>query len=283
MPFVLGASIEYASLSVRSTEVDELKRLYRKFAELMPKHKEEVIPMGNKKAVCLLYAYLDENTNLSAETLNADLSEILELAPNLVSTMYHVARQYTFIKEMQEMQLKQMGMSGDHQKMIIKNFGLGCIKVILEFSQILFQNQSFKAPPLMQLPYLTENSLKQSKSLGKFRSDLPSFLALSEGDKRNILAENEAFSKDEIEDIVLSCSSIPIYKISVDIVVDGFEDIVKDDFVTFKIKVVKDNLEEKMVILLISNPIKIINIIIILFFLLFILLEFKIKNLLRNT
>lgn len=246
LPFVVGCSVEFAAFSVRNAEVDELKRLYRKFSELMPKHKEEVIPMGNKKAICLLYAYLDESTNLNAETLSSDLAEILELAPSLAYTMYQVARQYTFLKEMQEMQLKQMGMHVD-QKMIIKNFGLGCIKVILEFSQILVQKQSFKASPYMQLPFFSENSLKQSKSLAKLRNDFGSFMLLSEDEKRNFLAENDAFKQEEIEDIVLACRSIPKYKVSVEIVVDGFEDIVKDDFVTFRVKVVKDNLEEKMV------------------------------------
>jgi translocation protein SEC63 len=247
MPFVLGCSIEFAAFTVRGPEVDELKKLYRKYAELMPKHKEEVIPMGNKKAICLLYSHLDDTSNLSIDSLNKDLADILELSPNFVFTMFQVARQYTFMKEMQELQIKQMGIQMDH-KMIIKNFGLGCIKVILEFSQILVQKQGFKASPYMQLPNFSENLFKQNKSLNKIRNDFAAFLLMSEENMRNILAENETFAAEQIQDIIEACKSIPKYKVSVEIAVDGFEDIVKDDLVTFKFKVVKENLEDKMVI-----------------------------------
>jgi len=247
MPFVLGCSVEFSGLYVRSAEVEELKKLYKKYAELIPKHKEELIPMGNKKAICLIYAYLDETTSISSKTLNADLVEILELSPNLIFTMYQVARQFTFMKEMQEMQIKNTGTPLE-QKMIIKNFSVGCIRTIIEFSQIMTQKQSFKASPFLQLPYFNENTFKINKSLNKMRSDLPSFILMTNEDKREILSENDSFSKQEIDDIIAASDSVPNYKVSVDILVDGFEDIVRDDYVTFRLKIVKDNLEGKKVI-----------------------------------
>lgn len=246
MPFVLGSSVEFSSLYVRSAEVDELKKLYRKYAELMPKHKEELIPMGNKKAICLFYGYLDESFSITSETLNADLIEILELAPNLIYTMYQVARQFTFLKEMQDVQMKNMAMQVD-QKMKIKNFGTTCVRIIIEFSQILIQKQSFKASPFLQLPYFNENKFKNNKSLNKMRSDLPSFILMTDEDKREILSENNTFNKQEIEDIIAASNSVPNYKISVEIQVDGFEDIVKNDYVTFRFKIKKENLEKNKV------------------------------------
>jgi len=246
MPFVLGLSIEFSSLSVRPGEVEELKKLYKKYVELMPKHKEEIIPMGNKKAICLIYAFLDETTTLSNETLIKDLNGILELSGNLIGTMYNVARQYTLLKEMQEMQIKNMGVQID-QKMIIKNFGLNCSKVIIEFSQILVQKQSFKGSPFLQLPYINENIIKTNKGLNKMRGDLPSFILMTDEDKKEVLSESDQLKSNEIHDIILASKSVPNYKISVDIAVDGFEDIVKDDYVTFKFKIIKDNLEDKKV------------------------------------
>jgi hypothetical protein len=236
MPFVLGASVEFSSLSFRSSEIDELKKLYKKYSELMPEHKEEQIPMGNKKAICLLYSYIDETATITSETLKSDLLEILEFSPNLIYSIYQVARQYTHLKEMQV-----------EQKMIIKNFGIGCIRVIIEFSQILMQKQGFKASPFMQLPYFNENTFKKNRSLNKMKADLPSFILMEDEDKREILSENDTFKKEEIEDIVAASNSVPNYKVSFEILVDGFEDIVKDDYVTFRFKIIKDNLEEKKV------------------------------------
>lgn len=251
MPFVLGSSIEFSGLSVRSAEVEELKKLYRKYSELMPKHKEEQIRMGNKKAICLLYAYLDDSAAITSETLKNDLLDILEVAPNLICTMYQVARQYTFLKEMQELQMKNTGMQAE-QKMIIKNFGVGCVRIIIEFSQIIIQKQGFKASPFMQLPYFNENTFKNNRSLNKMKADLPSFVLMTDEDKREILNENNTFNKEEIEDIIAASNSVPNYKVGFEIKVDGFEDIVKDDFVTFSFKITKDNLETNKVFYLIA-------------------------------
>lgn len=246
MPFVLGSSIEFSGLSIRPDEVDELKKLYRKYQDLMPKHKEENIPMGNKKAICLAYSHLDESVNLTNETLIQDLNNILEISPNLIYTMYQIARQYTFLKEMQEIQLRNMGMQVD-QKMIIKNFGIGCIKTIIEFSTIILQKQNFKGSPLLQLPYITENIIKQNKSLNKLSRDLPGFCMLSNEEKLNLLNELNTFSKDEIDDIICASNSVPKYSVKSEVKVDGFEEIVKDDYVTLKFTVVKSNLKENKV------------------------------------
>ena len=246
MPFVLGSSIEFSGITVRGDEVDELKKLYRKYSDLMPKHKEEHIPMGNKKAICLVYSYLDDTSSLTNETLIRNLNDILEIAPNLIYTMYQVSRQYTFLKEMQEMQIKSMGMQIE-QKMIMKNFGIGCIKVILDFSAIVLQKQNFKGSALLQLPHMTDNIIKQNKSLSKLSRDLPSFCMLPDDDKKILLSELNVLSKDEIYDIVCASNSVPNYTVKSEVVVEGFDDIVKDDYVTLKFTVVKNNLKENKV------------------------------------
>jgi translocation protein SEC63 len=249
MPFVLGSSMEFSNLSIRSEEIEELKKLYRKYLELMPKHKEELIPMGNKKAICLIYAYLDETGNISKNSLVNDLYKILEISPNLIYTMYQISRQYTFLKEMQEMQAKSMGINLD-QKMMIKNFGYNCLRVIIDFSAILFQKQNFKGSVLLQLPHLTEALIKQSKILNKINisKDLPGFCMLPDDDKENVLMELNALSIDEIDDVICASNSVPNYIIKSEVKVEGFDDIIKDDYVTLKFTVVKNNLKENKVI-----------------------------------
>lgn len=243
MPFVLGSSIEFSPMPVRPDEVDELKKLYRKYQDLMPKHKEDQIPMGNKKAICLVYSHLDETVNLTNESLVKDLHEILEISPNLIYTMYQISRQYTFLKEMQEIQIRSMGLQVE-SRMLIKNFGLNCIKTIIDFSCILLQKQNFKGSPLLQLPYMTENIIKQNKSLSKLSRDLPGFCMMKNEEKSNLLKELNSFSNDEIEDIINASNSVPNYTVKSEVSVEGFEDIVKDDYVTLKFTVVKNNLKE---------------------------------------
>jgi translocation protein SEC63 len=249
MPFVLGSSIEFSGISVKSDEIEELKKLYRKYSELMPKHKEEQIPMGNKKAICLVYSHLDETANLTSESLINDLNNILEISPNLIYTMYQIARQYTALKELQEMQIKSMGIQFD-QKMMIKNFGHGCIKVIIDFSSIVLQKLNFKGSVLLQLPHLTEAMIKQNKTLNKISlsKDLAGFCMLPIEEKVNILNEITTLTKDEIDDVICASNSVPNYTIKSEVKVEGFDDIIKDDYVTLKFTVVKNNLKNDKVI-----------------------------------
>jgi len=249
MPFVLGSSIEFSGLNVRADEIEELKKLYRKYSELMPKHKEEHIPMGNKKAICLVYSHLDDTASLTSETLVNDLHTILEISPNLIYTMYQIARQYTFLKEMQEIQVRSMGMQIDN-KMMIKNFGHGCIKVIIDFSALVLQKQNFKGSVLLQLPHFTEAYIKQNKNLNKFTRDLPGFCMIPNEEKVKLLSELNLFSENEIDDIICASNSVPNYTVRSEVSVDGFEDIVKDDYVTLKFTVVKNNLKENKVFLI---------------------------------
>lgn len=266
MPFVLGSSIEFSNIKINPDEIEELKKLYRKYGELMPKHKEDQIPMGNKKAICLVYSHLDETYNLTSESLINDLNNILEISPNLIYTMYQIARQYTALKELQEMQVKSMGIQLD-QKMMIKNFGMGCIKTIIDFSAIVMQKLHFKGSVLLQFPHLTEAMIKQNKTLSKYSltKDLNGFCGLSNDEKVNVLNEfklniglSEAvgasaptpLTKDQIEDIICASNSVPRYTIRSEVKVEGFDDIVKDDYVTLKFTVVKNNLKENKVIII---------------------------------
>lgn len=71
MPFVLGAAMEFTTLKIRQEETQELEKLWRSYKDSMPKHKEEIIPFPNKKAICMIYAYLNGH-QFSTQGLNED-------------------------------------------------------------------------------------------------------------------------------------------------------------------------------------------------------------------
>ncbi len=53
----------------------------------MPKHKDQEIQEHNYKAICLLYAYVN-NVPLACETLKKNIKEIIVVAPKLISVSY---------------------------------------------------------------------------------------------------------------------------------------------------------------------------------------------------
>lgn len=251
MPFVLGSSIEFQNFSVKESEVSELRKMYQKYVEQMPKHKEEKIPNGNKKAICLIYSYLDvKNTGVNnnydmsnlfeKESFNKDLNFILEISPKLILTMYQIARNFTFLKHLDDEEFEDLEIS-ERKKM--RKFGENCLRNIIDFSAIFIQRQNLdlKNSSLSQLPFITEENLK-NKNLLKYKNDLKNFCRIPLEQKKNLLKDSEIFKENEIEDICLAAQNIPDYTVKHEVTVDGFEDIVKDDYVTLKFTVTRNNL-----------------------------------------
>jgi len=227
MPFILGAAIEFNSLKLRQEEGSELDKLYKQFKEYMPKHKEEAIPFQNRKAICLVYAHIF-NVNVTSPGLVEDTDFILKYAPLLISNMYHMAIQLT--------QMHQMNKN-------IKNFGYGCIKTIIEFSQLVHQRLALGASPFLQLPHFNENKLKlvgkNKKIFGG--TTLTTFLSLSPAEKKEALALGE-FTEEQIEDIEECSKFMPNYQSTVEAIVEGFEEILVEDLLTLKATVTRENL-----------------------------------------
>lgn len=243
MPFVLGLAIEYTSLVIRAEEAGELEKLYKRFLDQMPKHKVEVIPPANKKAICLFYAYIN-NVHVGYPNYEKDLELILLPTPVLLNNMYNMAIYCT----QYHMYNKQ-----------VKNFGLICIKTIIEFSQMLHQKLPIGSSPFLQLPHFTEEKIKSlsklirnkkvftnQNSFTEFLNANSKKLEASEEEKKDMFDRREIlsgeFNENEIEDIESAVSLLPIYKPSVEVYVDGFDDILVDDFVTIKVTVDRVNL-----------------------------------------
>ena len=138
----------------------------------------------------------------------------------------------------------------------VKNFGLQCIKTILEFSQNVHQKfppSNTPISPFLQLPHFTEEKIKilaKTSSNKRVFSNNPTafqeFLNYSKEERKNALPESE-FSNSQIEDIENALESIPIYVKKVEVFVEGFEEILTDDFVTLKITIERKNLHPDQV------------------------------------
>lgn len=147
MPFILGAAAEFNSLSIKDSEKTELNKLLSLYKDKLPKidknKLDKVLPWENKKAIYLIYGYLD-NFPFS-NILLSEVQKILVLSPHLIFSMYQMAIQFS-----QFIQFKRE----------IKSFGYNCIKTIIEFSQCIHQQLPQTASPFLQLPHFTEGSLK---------------------------------------------------------------------------------------------------------------------------
>jgi translocation protein SEC63 len=236
MPFVLGASLEFSKMKIRPDEADELARLWKTYKDQMPKFKEELMPFSNKKAICLIYAYLNKY-KFNSEKLNEDLDDILSLAPNLLNNMYAMCIQVT--------QLKLMNPN------FPKNFGYRCIRTVLEFAQIINHKLPLnrESSPFLQLPGFTEEKIKEfkkSKGVDLKVSTLPAFMELNFEQRASLLKCQ--FSNDEISEIEKSISQLPKYSLKVEKFVDGFEEILFEDMLTIKVTIERSNLPEDKVI-----------------------------------
>ena len=234
MPFVLGLAREYLSLSVKADETDILIKAYNKYLSLMSKHKLETIHPLNKKAICLLYSYLDRNP-LKYANYEKDLNTVLNPTSIFIENMYKMCIEFTQIHTFRKE---------------IKNFGYDCVNTIFEFSQNITQQIShiqdhFNA--FYQLPYFTENKIKLLKrKFGKVFNNKPTvfndFLLMDEKQRNEIL--DTEFSSQEIDDINKALESLPVYEAKMEVFTEGFEDILVDDYVTFKLILERKNLEE---------------------------------------
>jgi hypothetical protein len=235
MPFVLGLAYEYSSLKIRQEEVSELEKLWKSYKEVMPKYKEEMIMPQNKKAICLLYAHL-HNQTLSSPAFKEDLDYVLKIAPLLLNNMYTMA-----------IQLTQFHMFNKN----VKNFGYECVKTILEFSQILHQRLSYNnSSPFLQLPYFDDGkikSLKKQNSSEKIKlTTFQAYLDLTPEDRTTLLKND--FKPEEILDIENATKTLPQYNFKIEVFVDGFEEILIEDFLTIKVTVTRNNLKENQVL-----------------------------------
>jgi len=142
LPFILGTATEFNKLSIKENEALELNKLLNLYKDKPPKldkkKLDKELPWQNKKAIYLIYAYLD-NYSFS-ETLIKEVKKILSICPDLIFNMYKMAVQLTQLGEMRN---------------DIKKFGYNCVKTIIEFSQCIHQQLPQTASAFLQFPHFT--------------------------------------------------------------------------------------------------------------------------------
>lgn len=226
IPFILGLSIEFKDMKINSFEEKELSQLWTFCNSYIPKAKSDKIPFGNKKAITLLYHWLNRNENISEflkEETKFVVSKSIEIYPNV---------------------LKFLNMMTEAKKINkkIKTFGYFCSKTLIECSQLLHQRLFFDYSPYMQLPFITVEAISsyiKKKKKGTFSFKDFIYNASDEEKKETIQKfelKNE-LNDEEIKEILLVSKAFPSYQIEVKAYVNGFNEIVVNDFITIEIEI----------------------------------------------
>lgn len=154
LPFIVGASTEFIGLKLIAEQAKVLDDLLKYYKDKFPKQKDN-LGFSNKKAICLIYASIDEARKLD-KVIEDDANDVMNKVPDLIYAMYKMAVQWTFFYY-QYGHLSDDKPTGRHY---IKNMGYNCIKSIIEFAQCAHQCLSQSANPFLQLPHFDSDSLR---------------------------------------------------------------------------------------------------------------------------
>ena len=235
MPYILGMAKEFERLStINSDEILLLTNIYILYKDYMCKHNPGQINTLNKKAICILYAYLFREP-LKMDNYQKDLEFILSLSDLLIYNIYDMCYKFTSIHPIQRQ---------------YKNFGYSCMQTVFEFSENLHQQISH-APntfnPFFQLPYFNDNKIRLLRRLNSkvfhYRSSCFSDFLKMDIESRNALLSKE-FSNEQIDDINKVLDAIPTYDLKIEVYTEGFDDILVDDEVSIKVTIIRNNLQE---------------------------------------
>ena len=234
MPYVIGRAREFEKLSIYSDEVTPLTSSYKHNKDNMCKHKPEQVHPSNKKAICLLYAYLAREP-LKVDNYQKDLDYILSLSELFISNIYDMCYKLTILRLAQKN---------------IKNFGYPCIQTVFEFSENIHQQISHLQNvfnPFFQLPYFNDTKIRllrraNSKVFYNKPTCFTEFLKMDIESRNDLLSKE--FSNEQIDDINKALDAIPTYDINIEVFTEGFEDILVDDNVSIKVTIIRNNLQE---------------------------------------
>lgn len=93
-----------------------------------------------------------------------------------------------------------------------KNFGIGCMKVINEFKQCIYQKLGVSTSVFMQLPNFSENRLKNvSRNKQKYFSNFRNFIKMPKEERVDLLKSE--FNDEEVAEIEEVVSALPDYDV----------------------------------------------------------------------
>ena len=237
MPYVLGRGREFESLPVYGDEETPLIKSYLHNKDYMCKHKPETVHPANKKAICLLYSYL-EREPIKIDHYQKDLERVLSFSELFIENIYDMCYKFTYINVFNKN---------------YKNFGYPCIQTVFEFSENIHQqishinssNSQFAA--FLQLPYFNNNKINllkrgKTKIFNNKNTCFTEFIKM-DVDERNTLLSRE-FTDEQINDINKAIEALPRYDLNVEVFTEGFDDVLVDDEVSIKVTVIRTNLDE---------------------------------------
>ena len=166
IPFIIGIAKEYENLTIYGNEEKILTKAYLHYKDCMRPHKLDSVSPSNKKAICILYSYINRKP-LDTTNYKNDLENVLSYSNLIVEFLEQLCYELN---------------------------GYQHYKIINEFSQNLHQQISYINNPFnafFQLPYFDNNKIQILKNKNKIKnysdSHFSDFLKL---DKKSI---NENF------------------------------------------------------------------------------------------
>lgn len=212
LPFIFGLAKEFETFYARTNEVSTINQSFNEYKKYFPKKyldiPENTIPIGNKKAITILYCHL--YNNLPSDLNLDDYKYLLRVMNLLIENAINMCGEISKVRYLKE----KIG-NENEEDFEIKNYGLSILENIIKLSQCLSQrtNLSFDKYQFLELPHIKENHISAFKSINNI-SEL-----------RNNFEETlhkTSINNADITNMKNSLNSIPKYTITKDIKVSNF-------------------------------------------------------------
>lgn len=242
IPFYIGLAKEFAIeqdafyATIDGVEVNRLREIFQRFFP-----KINVIPSvltdKNWRAICECYAYL-----FHIKTAFGVNEERLKTIARLIDHFLLLQIEKTvLIKKLADLPRPPT------LKMIKDDF----IKDVILFQQCFIQGIRVDCcgnnyAPFLQLKLLSLEQIKPIVSKVSFDQ----FIKSDDKTKRSLLWNECQLNKEDIivNEVIQISHAFPVYDFKIEPMVEGFEDFVKGDIVTYKITITRGNLDENLLL-----------------------------------
>ena len=227
LPKLIGWASDFDHIKVHNrTEIEYLMKLNsEKLNNRGPKVDPKKGIMQNYKSNMLLLLFMYRANGLP-EKYQQEIQNIIEKIPSLVELWLEISMVF-------HAQFKM--------RRVRKTISFKAMRVILKFSQHVIQGMWENDSQLMQLPFMTTDKInKISKQMKKKFVTLKEYMALTE-DQRKL---HKVLTETELAQVEKCLKNLPKFKLSAEIMTEGSEDIIVNDVVSIKIKIIREDLKK---------------------------------------
>lgn len=221
IPFFLGLASEFYDIPVRRADTQKIDDCFNKYSSNFPNKNFGKISYNCKKAISILYSYF------FGDSIDESCEEYLKIFSKLIDVFFLVQTEKFFLYEYE---LKGECVYDDVRP-VRKEF---------VYDVLIFQQLFFQGIPFGEIKGVSEDlfgycqlGVELPPKLVPFRD----FLALKEKEKKELIVEDQ-------DNVIKIANSLPVYKYETKAFVEGFPEFVKGDYITFQIKIVRQNVEE---------------------------------------